>query len=175
MKYLRRMMSFLAVKLALFALCVSVLICAFYLAFNLGNASVLISEGLEKRMSVIFTREDAVALNNYFAATCLESDRALEGAFSNESWYLAYTIKSFEHEVDIEEINGWPWSDKIRYTVVERISDLNGTRKAAYAELAGVKPPMWPSGRYYIWLEKQDNGQWKISGIYQIGEFPVET
>ena len=62
MKYLRRMMSFLAVRLIVFTVCASVVVCAFYMAFEIGNAYVLISEGMEKRVSVALTRENATDL-----------------------------------------------------------------------------------------------------------------
>lgn len=66
MKYLRRMMSFLAVRLIVFTVCASVVVCAFYMAFEIGNAYVLISEGMEKRVSVALTRENATRPERLF-------------------------------------------------------------------------------------------------------------
>ena len=94
MKYLRRMMSFLAVRLIVFTVCASVVVCAFYMAFEIGNAYVLISEGMEKRVSVALTRENATDLNGYFTTGFLEGDPVLSAAFSEDSPYLAYTITS---------------------------------------------------------------------------------
>ena len=43
MKYLRRGMVRIAVKLLIVTVCVSLLVCVFYMAYNIGNAYVLIT------------------------------------------------------------------------------------------------------------------------------------
>lgn len=166
MKYLRRLLSFVAVKMVLFTACAAIIVCAFYIAFNLGNAYVLISEGMEKRAVVAMTREDPTDLNGYFTGGFLNADPVLESAFSEASPYLPYTITDYEYDITIESIRVWPWGDEIVCTVVEHLDHIKGTVKAAYASDVSGSPAEWKSGRYELRLKK-DGGQWKIASIRQ--------
>ena len=167
MKYFRKLMSYIATRLIIITLCISLLVCAFYMAYNLGNAYVLINEGMEKRVSVVLTREDATDLNDYFTTAFLENDPVLTIAFSDSSPYLPYTITGFDYSVSISGITAWPWSSEIRCTVVESVKNITGTVKAAYATQVSGAPSQWKSGRYTIRLSKQANGQWKIAAMEQ--------
>lgn len=168
MKYLRRLLSFVAVKMVLYTAVSAIIVCAFYIAFNLGNAYILINEGMEKRAVVAMTRENATDLNGYFTGSFLNADPVLEYAFSDASPYLAYTITDYEYKITIESIRVWPWGDEIVCTVVEHLEDIKGNVKAAYAQSVTGGPAEWASGRYELRLKKQaDSGQWKISAIRQ--------
>ncbi len=167
MKYLRRMMSFLATRIVLFTICVAALVCAFYIAFNLGNAYILISEGMEKRVDVALTREDAVSLNDYFNASFLNEDPVLEYAFSDASPYIPYTITGYDYDVNIESISVWPWGDEIECVIVEHVQNITGNVRGAYASSVSGPPASWSSGRYHLKLTRNDYGQWKISAIQQ--------
>ncbi len=161
------MMSFLAVRLVIFTVCIAMIVCAFYMAFNMGNAYMLIEEGMEKRVSVALTREGATELNNYFTASFLEADPVLASAFSDASPYLAYNISSFDHNVDISSMRAWPWTDEIECIVTEHVGSITGKVKANYVVETGSKPATWTGGRYLIKLRKQANGQWKIAAMLQ--------
>lgn len=168
MKYLRRLISFLAAKMILFTACAAIIVCAFYIAFNLGNAYILINEGMEKRAVVALTRENATELNGYFTGSFLNADPVLDSAFSDASPYIAYNITGYEYEISIESLKVWPWGDEIVCIVVEHMNDIKGTVKAAYASEVSGDPAPWMSGRYELRLKKQpDSGQWKISAIRQ--------
>ena len=77
MKYIRRLVWFIASRLLIFTICVSVLLCAFYMCMNTANVYIVLNDGLEKRVDVILTREDAPELNNYFHGDFLSADPAL--------------------------------------------------------------------------------------------------
>lgn len=168
MKYLRRLISFVAVRMVLYTAVLAIVVCAFYIAFNLGNAYILINEGMEKRAVVALTRENATDLNGYFTGSFLNADPVLEYAFSDASPYLPYNITDYEYEITIETLKVWPWGDEIVCTVIEHVNDIEGTVKAAYASDVSGGPAPWASGRYELRLTKQaDSGQWKISSIRQ--------
>ncbi len=172
MKYLRRLISFVAVKMVLFTAIMAIIVCAFYIAFNLGNAYILINEGMEKRAVVALTRENATDLNGYFTGSFLNADKMLEVAFSDASPYLPYNITDYEYEITIESLRVWPWGDEIVCTVIEHVNGIKGNVKAAYASDVSGDPAAWMSGRYELRLKKQpDSGQWKISAIYQDNNF----
>ena len=79
MKYIRRLVWFIASRLLIFTICVSVLLCAFYMCMNTANVYIVLSDGLEKRVDVILTREDAPELNNYFHGDFLSADPGADG------------------------------------------------------------------------------------------------
>lgn len=168
MKYLRRLISFVAVRMVLYTAVLAIIVCAFYIAFNLGNAYILINEGMEKRAVVALTRENATDLNGYFTGSFLNSDPVLDYAFSDASPYLPYNITGYEYEISIESLKVWPWGDEIVCIVIESLTDIKGTVKASYASDVTGAPAPWASGRYELRLKKQaETGQWKISAIRQ--------
>ena len=169
MKYLRRMMSFLAKRLVLLVICCALLVCAFYMALNTANIYILLSEGMEKRVSVTLTREDAVALNNYFTYEFLDADPVLESAFDASSPYSSYTITDFKYKFGLEWLWAWPWSNSVTCTVTEQVPSITGTVKTQYRSTAPSKtPPAWQGGRYQVTLVRTD-GAWKIAGLKQTG------
>ena len=168
MKYIKRLAVFIASRLIIFSLCASLIICAFYMAYNIGDAYILVTEGLEKRVDVCLTRDDYTSLNSYFAASFLNQDPVLAVAVSESSPYYAYNITSFEYNIKLTKLRGaWPWADYITCVVTETVSDITGTVKAAYAsEVSGEITP-WKSSRYTVTLRKQSDGKWKITGLEQ--------
>ena len=69
----------------------------------------MLNDGLEKRVEVILTREDAPELNNYFHGDFLGADPALTAAFDGQFALCDYNITGFEHELTIESLWAWPW------------------------------------------------------------------
>ena len=46
MKYIRRLVWFIASRLLIFTICVSVLLCAFYMCMNTANVYIVLNDGL---------------------------------------------------------------------------------------------------------------------------------
>ena len=85
MKYIRRLLWFIASRMIILSACVAILICAFYMALNSGNIYILVTDGMAKRVEVALTREDASELNKYFSADFLTNDPGRQIAFSANS------------------------------------------------------------------------------------------
>lgn len=171
MKYIRRILWFVASRLLMFSIIASVLILAFYLSMNAANIMILLDDGMELRTQVILTREDADELNNYFRKDFLESDEALNLGLSAESPYINYKITGFESDVTLEWVWSWPWEDTATATIVHRVPVIKGSVVAGKTALvkSGVlsaDPPVWQGGRYTMTLYRVD-GQWKIAGMTQ--------
>lgn len=168
MKYLRRFVWFIASRLLIFTIAVSVLLCAFYMCMNTGNVYIVLDDGLEKRVEVILTREDAVELNNYFHADFLRADPALNAGFNN-SMYVDYSITGFEHKLEIETLWAWPWDTYATCTVVERVPSISGSVLSSRKNTVDSAIPTWQGGRYEITLIKNADtqGKWKIIGMNQ--------
>ena len=166
MKYIRRFVWFVASRLLMFTLAIAVFLCAFYMAMNTANVYIVLDDGLEKRVEVILTREDATELNNYFHADFLAADPALNGAFSQNSPYIDYSITGFEHKLDIESLWAWPWDTYATCKVVERVPSITGKALASRRSQVDPNVPAWDGGRYDITLVK-DSGKWKVIGMRQ--------
>ena len=166
MLHFRRLVWFIASRLILLCIVCGVLVCGFYMCLNTANIYIILTDGLEKRASVILTQEDAEDLNFYFHADFLSADRALEGAFDGTSVYDDYTITDFEYDLKIEKLWAWPWDNYATCTVVERVPSITGTVIASRRSEASETVPSWQGGRYDITLVKV-GGEWKIIGMQQ--------
>ena len=166
MKYFRRFAGFLASRALIFTIAIAILACGFYMCLNTANVYIVLNDGLEKRVSVILTREDAPELNKYFHADFLSADPALLAAFDGSSPYVDYTISGFEHKLEIESLWAWPWDDYATCTVVERVPSITGKVLSSRRADVPAQVPDWQGGRYEITLVKT-GGRWKIAGMRQ--------
>lgn len=166
MKYIRRFVGFLASRLLILTIAAAVLCCGFYMCMNTANVYIVLNDGLEKRVSVILTRDDAPELNKYFHADFLAADPALSAAFDGSSPYVDYTITGFEHKLEIESLWAWPWDDYATCTAVERVPSITGKPLSNRRSEVPATPPDWQGGRYEITLVK-NNGRWRIAGMKQ--------
>ena len=164
MLHLRRLIWFIATRLIILCIIAGMLVCGFYMCLNTANIYVILNDGLEKRVEVILTQQEAEKLNFYFHADFLSTDPALEGAFDGTSVYDDYNISDFEYDMEIEKLWAWPWDDYATCTVVERVPEIKG--KAISGRGVSATIPGWQGGRYDITLVKTA-GNWKIIGMQQ--------
>ncbi|MBE5808182.1 MAG: hypothetical protein E7317_07575 [Clostridiales bacterium] len=166
MQYLRRFTWYIASRLIIICILGGMLVCGFFMCLNLANVYIILTEGMEKRVEVILTREDAQELNKCFHYDFLSNDGALAGAFNGASVYGDYNITDYDYSLDIEKLWAWPWDNYATCTVVEEVKDITGR---VVSNRTGEVPdavPKWQGGRYDITLSKE-NGLWKIRGMQQ--------
>ncbi len=174
MKYIRRLLWFVASKMLIYSLIASVLVLAFYLAMNASNIYVLLSDGMKLRTEIILTgnRDEAAELNNFFRKDFLDNDAALNVVLhSSNSPYTNYNITGFDSEVSLEWVWSWPWEDTAQATIVHRVPSIRGTALSSKSALVksgqiSATPPSWLGGRYNMRLIRV-NGQWKINDMLQ--------
>ena len=166
MLYFRRLIWFIASRMLLVCVLLGMLVCGFFMAMNGANIYVVLNEGMEKRVDVILTRQQAEELNKYFHADFLIADAALEGALNGISAYSDYNITGFEYDLTIEKLWAWPWDDYANCTVVERVPAITGSVISSRRTDSNQSIPHWQGGRYDITLVKV-GGQWKIIGMQQ--------
>ena len=166
MLYIRRLVWFIAQRLVVLCILVGMLVCGFFMCMNIANIYVILDEGLEKRVEVILTRDEAEELNKYFHYDFLSADPALAGSFDGSSAYDDYTITGFDYEMNIERLWAWPWDEYATCTVTEQVSNIEGKVISSRASEASSHIPEWQGGRYNITLVKND-GLWKIVGMQQ--------
>ena len=166
MLYFRRFVWFIAKKLIILCVLLGMLVCGFYMAMNISNIYVVLNDGMEKRVDVILTRQQAEELNKYFHADFLIADTALEGALNGQSAYADYNITGFDYELTIEKLWAWPWDSYANCTVVERVPSITGRVISSRRSEVSERIPRWQGGRYDITLVKVA-GEWKIIGMQQ--------
>ncbi|MBR1558799.1 MAG: hypothetical protein IJ646_01020 [Clostridia bacterium] len=167
MLYIRRFVWFIARYLIVICVLVGMLACGFYMAMNISNIYVVLQDGMQKRVDVMLTRQQAEELNKYFAAEFLLADPALQGALNGQSAYVDYNITGFDYELEIEKAWAWPWDSYANCTVVERVPNITGNVIASRRSEIDSRIPKWVGGRYDITLAKLA-GQWKIVGMQQV-------
>ena len=168
MKYVRRFIWFIASRLLIFTVVASLLVCTFYMCMNSANIYIVLTDGLEKRVDVILTASGAEELTDYFHADFLNSDRALQGAFDGTSAFGAYEITDFDYVLTVESLWAWPWDETATCTVTERVPEIKGSVLSSRKGEVDEEIPGWQGGKYTVTLARS-NGQWKVTGMKQIG------
>ena len=175
MRYLRRLIWFIASRLFLAVLILGLMVIAFYYAMNLTNVQIVLKDGMARRAQVVMQIEDNVSeLNKYFQTTFLERDAALATVTQGTSPYRDYNIRGIDHRLDMGFTWIWPWDQTARVEITERIPSIDGRIKGTKAEEAvaqrgesALYPPAWQSARYRAALVKE-KGQWKIRSLQLI-------
>ena len=165
-QYVRRLTWFVAGKMILICVLLGMLVCGFFMALNGSNIYVVLSDGMQKRVDVILTRQQAEELNKYFHADFLIADEALEGALNGMSAYSDYNITGFDYELTVEKLWAWPWDSYANCTVVERVPSISGSVISSRRSEVSERIPRWQGGRYDVTLVKV-GGEWKIIGMQQ--------
>ena len=81
MKYLRRIVWFLAARLLVVCLILGLLMTVFYYAMNVSNIQIILKDGMANRAKVVMgVSSDSSELNKYFQQACMDSDTVLAAA-----------------------------------------------------------------------------------------------
>lgn len=171
MKYLRRLIWYVASRLLVICVVLGVMMTTFYYAMNLTNVYVVLKDGMAYRAQVIMKEEDAGEMTKYFHQAFLERDSALIASQQGNSPYKDYNIVGIDHRLDMGFMWIWPWEDTVRVVITERIPRIDGRAKGSTAEAlvaAGgseaLYPPRWASAKYRAVLTRE-NGQWRIKSL----------
>ncbi|MBQ7868395.1 MAG: hypothetical protein IJ354_09645 [Clostridia bacterium] len=171
MKKLRRFIWYLASRLMLILIVVSLCVVTFYYAMNATNIYIVLKDGMAKRAQVIMMGESANDLTKFFQGNYLQRDENLQLAIDGKSPYTYYTVRGIDHRLSMTWMWCWPWDSTARVTFTETIPRIDGrvngknadAAKALYGE-GYQSPPRWQGGRYTATLVKENN-QWHIRSI----------
>ncbi|MBR3873572.1 MAG: hypothetical protein IKJ26_05295 [Clostridia bacterium] len=171
MKKLRRFIWYLASRLMLILIVVSLCVVTFYYAMNATNIYIVLKDGMAKRAQVIMMGESANDLTKFFQGNYLQRDENLQLAIDGKSPYTYYTVRGIDHRLSMTWMWCWPWDTTARVTFTETIPRIDGrvngknadAAKALYGE-GYQSPPRWQGGRYTATLVKENN-QWHIRSI----------
>ncbi len=177
MKYVRRTVWYIAVRLFFICLILGIAMTVFYYAMNLSNIQVILKDGMANRTKVIMGMDSGAGeLSKYFQAACLNADEELIAAQSGNSRYANYNIRGIDHRLDMGFLWTWPWDTSTRVTIREKVPRIDGRVKGTKADEViaqnggnSVYPPSWPEASYRVNLVKE-SGQWKIRSLTPISE-----
>lgn len=176
MKYLRRLVWYLASRLLVITMVTGLMVLVFYYAMNLMNIQIVLKDGMARRAQVIMMNEDEQELTKYFQTAFLERDQALIALEQGQSPYVDYNIRGIDHRLSMGFLWLWPWEETARVDVTEQIPRIDGRVKGSRAdELIALRgdsamyPPGWKSARYRATLVKE-NGQWRVKALSLLEE-----
>ena len=177
MKYLRRGVWYIASRLFLICLLLSIGMTVFYYSINASNLQIILKDGMAARAKFIMGIEtDEEVLNRYFQSSWLASDEELAAARGGNSPYADYNVRGIDHRLNMGFFWTWPWDSNVRLTIEEKIPRIDGRVKGTKADeviakkgAEAVYPPSWPDAQYRVSLVKE-NGQWKIRSLTLLGE-----
>ena len=174
MKKLRRFIWYLASRLLLILVIVSLCVVTVYYAMNATNIYIVLKDGMAKRAQVIMMDESSADLTKFFQGSYLQRDENLQLAIDGKSPYTYYTVRGIDHRLKMTWMWCWPWDSTARVDIVERLPRIDGRVKGSVAEKYiaqygedALYPPDWLSARYRTTLVKE-SGQWKILSIQTI-------
>ena len=109
MRYLRRLIWFIASRLLVILLVLGLLTVAFYFSMNATNIYIIIKDGMARRAQVIMMDEPVSQLDNYFSSSWIARDDWLQSALNNVDPYRDCTVTGFDHRVSLQRVWCWPW------------------------------------------------------------------
>lgn len=167
MKYLRRLVWYIATRLIIFTCIAGLMTIAFYFSMNASNIYIILKDGLAKRAQVVMTGEGQEALGGYFTQTYLSRDPALLTLTNGTNPYLHYEVTGIDHRLHMDWVWCWPWEDEARATVTEKIPGIDGRIRPQYKASTPEEQwaaPRWQAGQYDVMLIRE-NGRWRIRNM----------
>ena len=176
MRYIVRLITFIARKGLILLLILGFLTTAFISSMNLSQLFILVNDGMEMRANAILGNNDGENLPKYFSNHFLATDELL-----NHSPYNPYyRIRGSSYSLKIQSLWAWPWQTRVVAVAQERVT-LEGDLKTDYQtaeQLASPEKfpaPNWDNYVYDIVLEKQHDGSWLIVSIGAQEALPATT
>ena len=173
MKYLRRGLFFVLVRLLVITAVFGAGVVSFYYAMNLTNLQIILKDGMARRAQVIMGAESESELNKYFQSSFLANDAALVAYRNGESPYRDYTVRGIDHRIHMGFVWVWPWDERCHLTIREEIPRIDGRVKGDRAEEIvqergqnAVYPPAWQSSSYEVTLVREQ-GRWLIRSMQE--------
>ncbi len=158
MRYLRRLVWFIASRLFIVLILLGILTVTFYYAMNATNIYIIIKDGMARRAQVVMMNEPVSSLDSYFSPAWIERDALVQNALNGYGAYENCNITGFDHRITLSRVWCWPWDTTANATIIERIPAIDGKTSAA----SGV--PAWQSAKYTVILARE-SGNWKIRNI----------
>ena len=158
MRYLRRLVWYIASRLFIALILLGILTVTFYYAMNATNIYVIVKDGMARRAQVVMMDEPVSSLDAYFTASWIERDPLVQSAIAGTDPYQNVSVTGFDHRISLHSVWCWPWEDTATATVTERIPSIDG--KAA----GDGSVPAWTGGKYSMILTRE-SGNWKIRNI----------
>ena len=176
MKYLRRLVWYIATRLLVFTCVLGLATIAFYFSMNAANIYIILKDGMAQRAMTVMMDADPQLLKNYFASSYIERDNMLASIRNDANPYARYQVTGIDHRLYMEWMWCWPWEDTAQATFVETIPAIDGRILSEYREITPKEQlavPRWDSARYDVVLTRE-SGQWHIKNMTYKGAYQTD-
>lgn len=163
-----RFFIYILSRLLIVAICVGLILLAFFTAMSTMNASVILEDGLSERASYMFSPEDSD--NEAIFSRLFTSNFLNENSAEMAEKYAAFDITDFNQKVSSQFRIVYPWDTKVTFHVTEIVEDIVGEPKDTEST---ESVPAWENGEYDVVMVKE-NGQWKIDQIEKTKDIVLE-
>lgn len=173
MKYLRRLIWYVASRLLIVLIVLGLFTTAFYFSMNATNIYIVLKDGMAKRAQVVLLdSEDDLSV--YFSNAYLSRDSMLVDVKNGSSPYRNYySITGIDHRIQLNSFWCWPWDNTATAVITESIPAIDGKLKPGAQEAAEAlslpQTPRWETVRYEVDLTKENN-QWRIKRLTPISQ-----
>lgn len=163
-----RFFIYILSRLLIVAICVGLILLAFFTAMSTMNASVILEDGLSERASYMFSPGNSD--NEAIFSRLFTSNFLNENSTEMAEKYAAFDITDFNQKVSSQFRIVYPWDTKVTFHVTETVEDIVGEPK----DTESTEPiPAWENGEYDVVMVKED-GQWKIDQIEKTKDIVLE-
>jgi hypothetical protein len=174
-KYLVRLIVFIAKKAVAVLLVLGLLTTAFTSAMNLSNMFILLSDGMEYRANAILGARDKTEMVKYFSQEFIDNDEDLY-----KQPYENHRMSGSSYSLRIKSLWAWPWQTSCNAVVEERVI-LEGYLKNEHKtqeqidNKEEIPAPLWENRELRVTLRKQSDGSWIITRMQTIEDLPAAT
>ena len=176
MEYTRRLIWFWVKIIIGLALLIGLFNAVFKVAAATATIRIIAEDGFSTRAEQMLMHTDAeesgVQLNMFFTEAFLSED-----TFYQNNPYANDVITDYNYELNIETLWVDPLGHRATLTVVESLTDIQGTHNTGEQDEEGnavvTSPDPWPSCRYEL-ICVQVDGNWYIDQITASETLPPE-
>ena len=175
MKYLRRLVWYIATRLLVFTCVLGLATIAFYFSMNAANIYIILKDGMAQRAMTVMMDADPQLLKNYFSSSYIERDNMLASIRNDANPYARYQVTGIDHRCTWSGCGAGP-GDTAQATFVETIPAIDGRILSEYREITPKEQlavPRWDSARYDVVLTRE-NGQWHIKNMIYKGAYQTD-
>ena len=113
-----KLITFLARKLVAIAIVILLIVMATFIAYDMANIYIIVSDGLSQRAETAIHGEDPSSLNRFFTLKHLNSDPIFRSTQFDD-----YNIQDYIYELKVKKVWVWPWESETEVVVEEYIPE----------------------------------------------------
>ena len=156
-------------RLLKWAIAISFVFLAFFMAMDYMNVQTLTKDGLHVRAQVIIKGNDPTTLSNVFTKSFLEQDDMLDSDL-----YQSFNVSDFDYNADIGFALIFPWQNEVILRVEEKVTNINAEPYSTENTDADEEVPAWDNAVYNVTLVRYEDN-WRVSAMEYVEPLPAPS